>query len=135
MVFGGAGIAAMIAIEAIAALQLSAEANVLQTSITGGMSSVAAALLTKQPYQRHIVAGGKHADYARSFEPHKFILRESFIGEDAPPPVDTPKWDAVIDTACGALLGRALSQLAPHGLVLCCGVRSPRPRCRSSCAA
>lgn len=121
MAFGGAGVAAMIAIEAIAALQLDAGAHVLQTSITGGLASVAAALLTKQTYHRHIVAGGKHADYARSFEPHKFILRDSFIGEDAPPPVDTPKWDAVIDTACGALLGRALSQLKPHGLIVCCG--------------
>lgn len=120
MIFGSAGITAILAIEAITASDLPKQAAILQTSIAGGVCSVIAALMTKQPHDLHLVIQPQQKEYAGNFNPASIIERADFLKDEKA--MGEPRWDGAIDTAGGKILSTLLSQLKPHALAACCGV-------------
>lgn len=120
MIFGSAGITALLAIEAITASDLPKQAAILQTSIAGGVCSVIAALMTKQPHDLHLVIQPQQKEYAQNFNPASIIERDDFLKD--PQVMGEPRWDGAIDTAGGKVLSTLLSQLKPQAMTVCCGV-------------
>lgn len=98
-----------------------AEGPVLVTGATGGVGSLAVALLSQNGYDV-IAATGKtdQTDYLHSLGASGVIHRDE-ITDTSGKPLLTSRWNAVFDAVGGSMLDVAIRQTQHNGTVACCG--------------
>jgi putative YhdH/YhfP family quinone oxidoreductase len=100
--------------------------EVVVTGASGGLGSMAVAILHKRGY-RVIASSGKQEHYAwlKSIGAKRCISREE-VNDDSDRPLMSTKWAGAIDTVGGNTLVTLLKACGKEGSVACCGlVRSP----------
>lgn len=122
MTLGTAGVTAMIALmhlENHGARPGGGE--ILVTGASGGVGSIAIALLAGRGFQVVASTGSHDADdWLRSLGASEIIDR-SLLPQAAAKPLASARWQAAIDTVGGATLAGILPQLQLHGSVAACG--------------
>lgn len=123
MVFGTAGFTAALSVHRLEENGLTPEkGKVLVTGATGGVGSVAVAMLAKRGY--HVVAStGKESEheYLQKIGAKDIISREELVGEKIKP-LDKQLWAAAVDPVGGKTLSAILSKLDYNGSVAVSGL-------------
>ncbi|MCW8964345.1 MAG: YhdH/YhfP family quinone oxidoreductase [Gammaproteobacteria bacterium] len=126
MILGTAGLTAAQSVYALARDVAPEDGDILVTGATGGVGSLAVAMLAKLGYSVTAITGKKSAaDYLKSLGASTIIDRTSFL-EGSDRPMLKTQWAGVIDTVGGDILATAIKSTSPQGIVTCCGmVASP----------
>jgi acrylyl-CoA reductase (NADPH) len=122
MAIGTAGYTAMLCVMALQRHGLAADAGeVLVTGATGGVGSVAIALLSRMGH-RVVAATGKASEeaYLRGLGAQSVIDRAELSAPGKP--LQKERWAAVVDAAGGPTLANALAQTRYGGAVAACGL-------------
>jgi putative YhdH/YhfP family quinone oxidoreductase len=91
---------------------------------TGGVGSIAIAILSKLGYSITAISGKKERiNFLKEIGANEIILREEFEAESKKPLL-SEKYAGVIDTVGGKILANALKQVKYDGVVTCCGLIS-----------
>lgn len=123
MVYGTAGFTAALSVHRLEENGLTPEkGKVLVTGATGGVGSVAVAMLAKRGYQV-VASTGKETehDYLRKIGAAEIISREELAGEKFRP-LDKQLWAAAVDPVGGKTLSSILSKLDYNGSVAVSGL-------------
>lgn len=127
MILGTAGFTAALSVHhLIRCGQKPGDGPILVTGATGGVGSMAIALLSKLKYEV-IAASGKQdqTDYLISIGA-KVVIDRSETNDLSNKALLKPRWAGAIDTVGGNTLATVLKACAPHGNVCSCGnVESP----------
>ncbi|MDZ7666641.1 MAG: YhdH/YhfP family quinone oxidoreductase [Desulfotignum sp.] len=124
MILGTAGFTAGMSIEKIADIPVDA-GPVLVTGATGGVGSLAVAVLSKLGYEVTAVSGKNETGFLKTLGASEIISRQAFV-ENTKPPILPARWAAVVDTVGGDILASAIKSTQAWGKVTCCGlVASP----------
>ncbi|WP_113911745.1 MDR family oxidoreductase [Roseovarius dicentrarchi] len=112
MAVGTAGLTAMLAIMALEDHGLTPGADpVLVTGASGGVGSVAIAVLAQLGYKVAAVTGRPETgDYLRDLGATQIVPRED-LTEVTKKPLEGEQWAGCIDAVAGAMLGRVLKQM------------------------
>lgn len=122
MAIGTAGLTAMLAIMAIQDQGILPEAGeVLVTGASGGVGSIACALLSNSGYQVTASSGRCGDDYLESLGVRECISRDE-LTEWNGKPLNKERWAAVIDSVGGSTLANVLSQLQYGGTAAAIGL-------------
>lgn len=123
MGIGTAGFTAMLCVMALEAHGLSeraAKRPVVVTGATGGVGSVAVAILAHLGYQVIASTGSSDAeDYLRSLGAHEVIGRVANPGRR---PLESERWGGAVDTVGGETLASLLPAMAYGTSVAACGL-------------
>jgi acrylyl-CoA reductase (NADPH) len=122
MGYGTAGLTAALCIIRLMASGLSKDSGeVLVTGATGGVGSVAIAILAKLGFNV-VAATGKSSEHAflKSLGAKTIISREE-ANDTSGRPLQKPRWAGVVDTVGGNILATALKTAKYGGLVAACG--------------
>jgi acrylyl-CoA reductase (NADPH) len=122
MAIGTAGYTAMLCVLALERQGVKAgDGEVLVTGATGGVGSVAIALLAKLGHQV-VAATGKagEADYLKRLGANAIIDRAELAA--AGKPMQKERWAAVVDAVGSQTLANALAQTRYGGVVAACGL-------------
>ena len=121
MIFGTAGFTAGLSVRKLTASVKPEQGPVLVTGATGGVGSIAVAILAKLGYSVTAVSGKTDAEvFLRSMGVREIISREAFT-KDSSSPLLRPVWAGAIDTVGGEFLATAIKSTMPLGVVTCCG--------------
>jgi len=124
MILGTAGFTAAMSVEKISNIPVDA-GPILVTGATGGVGSMAVAILARIGYAVTDVSGKHETGFLNDLGASEIISRQTFV-EDIKPPVLPAKWAAVVDTVGGDILATAVKSTKAWGKVTCCGlVASP----------
>jgi putative YhdH/YhfP family quinone oxidoreductase len=125
MTFGTAGLTAALSINELMANGIKPESGeILVTGSTGGVGSIAIAILSKLGYSITAISGKKERiNFLKEIGANEIILREEFEAESKKPLL-SEKYAGVIDTVGGKILANALKQVKYDGVVTCCGLIS-----------
>jgi putative YhdH/YhfP family quinone oxidoreductase len=124
MILGTAGFTAAMSVEKITDIPVDA-GSVLVTGATGGVGSMAVAILAKLGYTVTALSGKQETGFLNDLGASEVISRQTFV-EDIKPPILPAKWAAVVDTVGGDILAAAVKSTKAWGKVTCCGlVASP----------
>ena len=112
MAIGTAGLTSMFAIQSLERHGLKPGSGpVLVTGASGGVGSIAVALLAASGYEVAAVTGRPEtADYLKSLGASQIIARET-LAETTKRPLEAENWTGCIDAVGGAMLARVLGQL------------------------
>lgn len=123
MAVGTAGLTAMLAIMSLEEHGLTPEAGeVLVTGASGGVGSVAVALLDAMGYGVAAVTGRPENDgYLRELGA-KTIIPRTELAEPTDRPLESERWAGCIDLVGGVMLARVLGQLRYGGSVASVGL-------------
>jgi len=123
MAVGTAGFTAMLAVLALEEHGLqTGSGDVLVTGASGGVGSVAVAILANCGYRPVALTGRTNeADYLTGLGAVEVVARDSFL-EGEPRPLDAERWAGCVDAVGGKVLGRVLSQLRYGGSVAAVGL-------------
>jgi acrylyl-CoA reductase (NADPH) len=128
MCLGTAGLTAGIAVHRLMQNDLQPEGKrALVTGATGGVGSLAIALLRKAGYQPVAATGKSDAEaYLKKLGAVEVIDRRTLaIDDEDKRPLMKGSWDAAVDTVGGDMLDTVIRQLNHNGAVASCGnVRS-----------
>lgn len=127
MVFGTAGFTAALSIHRLIQHGVTPEmGEILVTGATGGVGSLAVALLKRLGYAPVAVSGKADAhSFLESLGARAILSREEACGP-AGRPLLKPRWAGVVDTVGGEILASAIKATQYNGAVTCCGlVASP----------
>jgi putative YhdH/YhfP family quinone oxidoreductase len=129
MIYGTAGFTAGLSVYALnerLSPEAAGESEVLVTGATGGVGSVAVALLAKLGYRVTAVTGkAEAAEYLRGLGAYNVCSREDVTAGSDRPLMKT-RWAGVIDCVGGEMLTAAIKATSLRGVVTCCGnVASP----------
>jgi putative YhdH/YhfP family quinone oxidoreductase len=122
MSYGTAGLTAALCLIRLMASGLTKESGeVLVTGATGGVGSIAVAILGKLGFNV-VAATGKTSehDFLRNLGAKTVISREE-ANDTSGRPLQKPRWAGVIDTVGGNILATALKSTKYGGLVAACG--------------
>lgn len=122
MAIGTAGYTAALCVEALEQHGVKPEqGEVLVTGATGGVGSVAIALLSKRGY-KVVASSGKasEAEYLSSLGAAQIIDRNEL--SNAGKPLQKERWAAVVDCVGSHTLANALAQTRYGGFVAACGL-------------
>jgi len=123
MIYGTAGFTAGLSLQAMVDAGVKPEdGEILVTGATGGVGSVAVALLAKAGYQA-VAATGKadQADFLKSIGAADVVGRDVVL-EGADKPMMRERWAGVIDCVGGDYLAAAIKSTKYGGTVTCCGL-------------
>jgi len=123
MVFGTAGLTAGLSVLALeGAGVMPGDGDILVTGATGGVGSLATAVLSRAGYKA-VAATGKGAEheFLRSLGAAEVISREA-VTENAERPLLSERWAGVVDCVGGGMLAAALKATRYGGAVTCCGL-------------
>ena len=110
MAVGTAGFTAMLAVMALEDVGLKA-GPVLVTGASGGVGSVATAILHKLGHKVAAVTGRpESADYLRDLGATEIVARED-LAETVKKPLEAERWGGCVDAVGGAMLARLLGQM------------------------
>lgn len=122
MIFGTAGYTAAYSVLRLEEFGITPEkGEVLVTGATGGVGSVAVAILAKSGYD--VVASTGKTDQAQfliDLGAKEVISRED-AADDSGRPLLKGRWAGVVDTVGGEILATAIKSTNPRGVVTCCG--------------
>jgi len=123
MIFGTAGFTAAQCVDALLSRGLVPETGeVLVTGATGGVGSVAVAILSKLGFRVAAVTGKTTAGpYLERLGAASILGREA-VHDDSGKPLLSARWAAAVDTVGGTTLATVVRSLAPRGTVACCGL-------------
>ena len=123
MAIGTAGITSMFAIMALERAGLAPDrGEVLVTGASGGVGSVAIAILAKLGYKAVGVTGRPEmTDYLKSLGADSVIAR-SELSDPVSKPLESERWAGAIDAVGGDMLARVLKQLKSGGAVASIGL-------------
>ena len=121
MIYGTAGLTAGLSIQRLSELVQPSQGKILVTGATGGVGSMAVAVLSKMGYY---VTGesGKEEEipFLKSLGATEVIMRQDFMAEPAKPLMQA-RYAGAIDVVGGDMLAQVLRQVDLHGAVTCCG--------------
>lgn len=122
MAIGTAGLTAMLSVMALERHGLKPDqGEVLVTGATGGVGSVAVAILAKLGYR---VAGstGKTelGEYLKSLGAAVIVDRKE-LSDPSDRPLESSRWAGAVDTVGGMTLARAFAQMNTHASIAVCG--------------
>lgn len=123
MVIGTAGFTAALSVLKLEqAGILPGAGDILVTGATGGVGSIAVAILARAGY-RVVAATGKAADetFLRNLGAAEVIPREQVI-EGVDRPMMKERWGGVVDVVGGETLAAAIKSTRYGGAVTCCGL-------------
>lgn len=123
MAIGTAGFTAMLCVLALeqAGVKPDGAKPVLVTGASGGVGSVAVALLAQLGYRIAAVTGRlENEAYLRELGATEFIDRETM--NQPCRPLEGQHWSGVVDTVGGRVLARALAETDYGGAVAACGL-------------
>ncbi len=123
MSYGTAGFTAALCVEAIQARGIGPEAGeVVVTGATGGVGSVAVAILARLGY-KVVAATGKAAarDYLANLGACRVVWREE-LDDRSGKPLLSAQWAAAVDTVGGNILGTVLRSTRHEACVAACGM-------------
>lgn len=123
MAIGTAGLTAMLAVQALEAQGLAPDqGEVLVTGATGGVGSVATAILAALGYRVAAVTGKEdQAGYLSDLGAARVVPRDT-LSEVTRKPLESEAWAGAIDAVGGAMLGRVLKQIRYGGSVAAIGL-------------
>lgn len=123
MAIGTAGFTAMLAVMALEDHGLDpASGEVLVTGATGGVGSVATAILANRGYKVAAVTGKpEHADYLTGLGASRIVPRED-VSTPSGRPLDKETWAGCIDSVGGSMLATILPQMRYAGSVAAVGL-------------
>lgn len=123
MIFGTAGFAAALGVHALRRHEIAPDAGeVLVTGASGGVGSVAVALLAKLGYKVTAVTGKADAgEYLLKLGAEKILSREE-VDDQTRRPMLPERWAAAVDTVGGGVLATVLRAVREGGCVATCGM-------------
>lgn len=125
MIFGTAGFTAGMSIYKLIRDVRPDQGDILVTGATGGVGSIAAAILSHLGYTVTAVSGKTDTTLLEHLGVKHVIGRDEFL-ENTKPPILKESWAGVIDTVGGDILATAIKSTQLDGIVTCCGnVASP----------
>ncbi len=125
MVLGTAGFTAAMSVERLVPGLDVNQGPVLVTGATGGVGSLACAILAKLGYTVSAVSGKPDDGFLSSLGVTEVISRQDFL-ENTDPPLLKTRWAGVVDTVGGDILATAIKGTQESGIITCCGlVASP----------
>ena len=122
MAYGTAGFTAALSVVKLQQFGLRQDSGeVLVTGATGGVGSIAVAILAKLGFQV-VAATGKtgEKDFLSKLGAKEVISREE-ANDTSGRPLLKGRWAGVVDTVGGNILATAIKSAKYHGLVTCCG--------------
>lgn len=128
MVFGTAGFTAALCVHKLEHAGVSPkDGTVLVTGASGGVGSLALALLVHNGFSVTAVSGKPEAvDYLKQLGAGEVLPRKDILDETQRSLL-AQRWAGVIDTVGGPMLSSVLRSTRRHGAVACCGnVASPQ---------
>ena len=121
MIFGTAGLTAGMSVYKLADTVKPDHGDILVTGVTGGVGSIAAAILAKLGYNVVGVSGKHDADaFLMNLGVRDIISREDVTMHSERPMLKT-RWAGVVDTVGGEILAAAIKATHPLGVITCCG--------------
>lgn len=123
MIYGTAGVTAALSVDRLQKEGVTPEqGEVLVTGATGGVGSLAVAILARLGY-RVVAATGKaqEQEFLTQLGAADVIGREQ-IDDRSGKPLLPPRWAGAVDTVGGNMLATVLRSLKPHGVATCCGL-------------
>lgn len=123
MIYGTAGFTASLSLYKMELLGLAPPGSeVLVTGASGGVGSMAVAILSKAGYNV-VAATGKSGkeEYFKKLGAKSVIHRDD-VNDTGGKPMLKGRWQAVIDTVGGNILATAIKSTKRHGLVAVCGL-------------
>jgi acrylyl-CoA reductase (NADPH) len=122
MTLGTAGFTAGLCIHALAGKVAPDAGAILVTGATGGVGSVAVAILAKAGYRVVAVTGKPdQAEFLRQLGAREVIGREAVM-ENANRPMMKERWAGAVDVVGGEMLAAVLKSTCYGGIVTCCGL-------------
>ena len=123
MIYGTAGFTAAQCVAAIIARGIEPKRGpVVVTGATGGVGSIAVAILAKLGYEVEAVTGKReHHDWLRRIGA-RTILDRSDVLDDSDRPLLSSRWAAAVDTVGGKPLATILRSIQHRGCVAACGL-------------
>jgi len=124
MILGTAGMTAGLSVDKLINLVQPDDGDVLITGASGGVGSLAIALLAKLGYQSvALTSKVDHSEMLASIGTHQVIDRLILEGASESPLLDE-RWSGVIDTVGGPLFSKALKAIKYGGAATTCGMVS-----------
>jgi putative YhdH/YhfP family quinone oxidoreductase len=122
MALGTAGFTAGLSVWKLAAGVQPDDGDILVTGATGGVGSIAVAVLARAGY-RVVAATGKATEtaYLRRLGAAEVISREQVL-EGSERPLGKERWAGVVDCVGGEMLATAVKATCYGGAVTCCGL-------------
>lgn len=123
MVLGTAGLTAALCVDKLEQAGVAPEAGtVLVSGATGGVGSIAVALLKKLGYRVAAATGkAEQGDFLRSLGADEIVSREE-LQQGVERPLLKERWAAAVDTVGGDILFNLVKSLRHSGSVACCGL-------------
>ena len=125
MWIGTAGFTAMLSVLALEAHGVGPDAGpIAVTGASGGVGSMATALLAAAGYEVHAVTGTASAHgYLRALGAAEIVDRHA-LADAAEPPLQRGVWAGAVDSVGGTTLAALLAQSRRHACVAACGLAS-----------
>lgn len=122
MAIGTAGFTAMLCVMTLEEAGVTPDSGtVLVTGASGGVGSVAVAILANLGYTVAAVSGREETeDYLRGLGATEFVSREEM--SQPPRPLEAQRWAGAVDTVGSTLLARVLAETHYNGCVAACGL-------------
>ena len=123
MIYGTAGFTAAMSLEALERHEVRPAAGpVLVTGASGGVGTIAVALLAKAGYEVEAVTGKQSAHELLMRLGAKRILSREDVNDTSPRPLLSARWAGAIDAVGGPVLATVLRSTRPGGCVTACGL-------------
>lgn len=122
MIVGTAGLTAMLAIDRLEFEGLTpAQGDVLVTGASGGVGTIAIALLARLGYSVTALTGRpENSDSLTALGAKSLLARDDFLAEPDKP-LESARWAGVVDCVGGNILGKVLKQVKYGGSVAALG--------------
>ncbi len=121
MIIGTAGFTAGISVSRLTELVKPSDGKVLVTGATGGVGSVAVAILSELGYDVVAVSGKENENqFLQEIGANEIISRDAFLSMDKKP-ILSSQYAGAIDTVGGVPLENIIKTLHPLGAVTTCG--------------
>lgn len=123
MIYGTAGLTAALCLHRLQQVDVVPEqGDVVVTGATGGVGSIAVALLARAGYRVVAATGKKQArEFLQQLGAAEVIGRAD-VDDKSGKPLLAPRWAGAVDTVGGNPLATILRSLKPGGVATCCGL-------------
>ena len=122
MMLGTAGLTAGLSVHELTSQVDSDAGDILVTGATGGVGSLAVAILSTIGYRVTAVTGkSAEVDFLKGLGASQVVSREE-VTEQAERPMLKERWAGAVDVVGGAMLAAVLKSTCYGGAVTCCGL-------------